>query len=248
MVLTNTKTLHIAVSRGNILSNYLQKGKKDRIPDIFFYVIIPMIISILITKLLNNLYYKFQIMIFSADSTLLFLHNSLTDLVIYYSPFTIVFLIMFSIRKVGYISYIRIMKIKFFSFIAIIIFIISVFTLGFQFFICTDINEEGICIRNSIFSENKNYGWSDVQYVNVSYNHEYKSKIELTYDIHLNDGIIVKARGSKVFFSNIINLDNFIKDKKINIIRSKIQSNDYKDFQNSFDPDTLQVILEILNK
>jgi hypothetical protein len=232
------------------LNNWSQKRNESRILDILIYGV-TIIILTPITTLLSSVYYKSQMLIFSKNSTLLFLHPSVVDLIIFYSPFTMAFLIIFSIRNTGYLSYLsylRIMKIKFFSFIAIIIFIISVFILGFQFFKCTDINEEGICIKNSVFSENKNYGWSDVQYVNVSYNHEYKNKIELTYDIHLNDGTIVKARGSKGFFSNIINLDNFIKDKKINIIRSKIQPNDYKDFQNSFDPDTLQVVLEILDK
>jgi hypothetical protein len=242
----------MVLSRRSILNNWLQEEKKNKISEVFFIGVIPLISSMTITTLLNSWYYKFQMSIFSSNNALLFISPSLAGLIIFYSPFTIIFSMMYSIRNVSYLSYIRIMKIKVFSLIAIVTFIISAFILAFQFYEWTDINQEGICIGNGIFSTNKNYVWNDVEYVNVSYTREggdkSASKIILTYDIHLNDGTIVNSYNSKSFFSNIVNLDNFMKDKKIKINRSKIQASDYKDFQTRYVGNKLQVLLEILDK
>ena len=240
------------LSRRSILNNSLQEEKKDKIIEVFFVGAIPMVSSMIITTILNSWYYKSQMSIFSSNNALLFISPSLAGLIIFYSPFTIIFSMMYSIRNVSYLSYIRIMKIKVFSLIAIVTFIISAFILVFQFYEWTDINQEGICTRNGIFSTNKNYVWNDVEYVNVSYYREggnkSVSKIILIYDIHLNDGTIVNVYNSKSFFSNIVNLDNFMEDRKIKINRSKIQASDYKDFQTRYVGNKLQVLLELLDK
>ena len=239
-------------SRRSILNNSLQDGKKDKILEVFFVGIIPMVSSMIITTILNSWYYRLQMSIFSSNNALLFISPSLAGLIIFYSPFTIIFSMMYSIRNVSYLSYIRIMKIKVFSLIAIVTFIISAFILVFQFYEWTDINQEGICTRNGVFSTNKNYVWNDVEYVDVSYYREggdkSARKLILIYDIHLNDGTIVNAYNSKNFFGNIVNLDNFMENKKIKINRSKIQASDYKDFQIRYEGNTLQVLLEILDK
>jgi len=240
------------LSRRSILNNWLQDDKKNNILEIFFIGVIPMVSSMIITMILNSWYYKLQMSIFSSNNALLFISPSLAGLIIFYSPFTIIFSMMYSIRNVSYLSYIRIMKIKVFSLIAIVTFIISAFILAFQFYEWADINQERICIRNGIFSTNKNYVWNDVEYVNVSYTLEggdkSTSKLILTYDIHLNDGTIVNAYNSKSFFRDIVNLDNFMKDKKIKINRSKIQASDYNYFQTRYVGNKLQVLLEILDE
>ncbi|WP_224037100.1 hypothetical protein [Clostridium gelidum] len=99
-----------------------------------------------------------------------------------------------------------------------------------------------------MFLKNKNYMWSDVTYVGVSYCHGYKNKIDIIYNIHLNDGTIVNACDSDDYFKNIVNLDNFMKDKGVEINRSKIQPNDYSGFEERYEGDKMQVIFEILNK
>jgi len=65
--------------------------------------------------------------------------------------------------------------------------------------------------------------------------------------MHLNDGTIIDASDSQDFFSNITNMDNFIKDKRIKIIRSNIKPSDYNEFTGVFDKDRMKVILKILN-
>lgn len=88
----------------------------------------------------------------------------------------------------------------------------------------------------------------------VSYKRGYKNKIEISYDIYLNDGKIVHANNAEKFFRDIINLNNFMKDKKIVINREKILSNDYSDFVSRYkgptrsNDDGLKVVLEIFNK
>ena len=136
----------------------------------------------------------------------------------------------------------------------IIVFIISVSVISCEFFDYADINKKGIYVSNGIFIKSKEYKWSDVTYSEVSYKRGYKNKIEIIYDIYLNDGEVVHAYSAEKFFRDIINLDNFMKDKKIVINREKILSNDYSDFSSQYkgptrsNDDGLKVVLEIFNK
>ncbi|GEA29383.1 hypothetical protein F3K33_22365 [Clostridium diolis] len=82
----------------------------------------------------------------------------------------------------------------------------------------------------------------------MSYERDIKSQIELFYNINLDDGTVVNTRNSEDFFCNIISLDKFMKDKRIKIVRGKIQPSDYMDFENTFKDSTLNAVLEILNK
>ena len=194
---------------------------------------------------LNSFYYNFQKSIFSNADTILFIHDKLSGFIIFFSPLIILFCIASNIKSN---TSIRIMKVKIFSFIAIVIFAISILILILQFFECVAINKERIYVRSGIFSTNKNYMWSDVTDVEVSYEIGPKHKIDISYNMHLDDGTIVDASDSQDFFSNIINLDDFIKDKRIKIIRSNIKSSDYSEFTGVFDDDRMKVILKILNK
>lgn len=211
----------------------------------FAQLFIILCIALPIILCLYYFYYDFQISIFSNNNTLLFIHDNLSKIIIVSSPFIILFCISFNIQSD---TSIRIMKIRIYLFISIVIFIISSFILVCQFFECVDINKEGIYARNGIFSANKNYMWSDVTYAEVSYERGYKNEIDIIYNIHLNDGTIVNACNTKDFFGNITNLDNFMKDKEIKIIRSNIKPSDYSDFTKRYKGDRMQVILEILNK
>ncbi|AVK48356.1 hypothetical protein AXY43_10095 [Clostridium sp. MF28] len=82
----------------------------------------------------------------------------------------------------------------------------------------------------------------------MSYERDIKSQIELFYNINLDDGTVVNTRNSEDFFCNIISLDKFMKDKRIKIVRGKIQPSDHMDFENTFKDSTLNAVLEILNK
>lgn len=222
------------------------KKNSSTISNMFFFGIIPIVISLPITNFLNDWYYKFQMSVFSSDNTLLFIYSKVSDSIIFLSPYMIAFCIMLSIKR---ISSIQIMKVNIFSVIAIVILIVSTFTLACKFFECVDINKDGIQVRSSMFFTNKNYTWSDVRSAEVSYERGgWKNNIEITYDIYLNDGTILNARNSKDFSSNIVNLDNFIKNENIKIIRSNIQASDYSDFEYRFKDDGMKVVLQILNK
>lgn len=227
------------------LKNNSKNEEDSKLLEALLYFIIPVVISLPITDFLDWWYYKFQKSNLSTGNTLLFIHSNVANKVIFYVPFIIVFFIVLSIRntiKNGTT------KINVFALIAIVIFIISAFILLFEFFNYTDINKEGICIRNGMFLSNKNYNWNDVADVEVSYKRGYKGKMDIIYNIYLNDGTIINTWNSKDFFSNIENTDNFIKDKKVKITRNKVKSSDYNDFNGSFSEDRLKIALEILNE
>ncbi|EKQ57618.1 MULTISPECIES: hypothetical protein [unclassified Clostridium] len=218
--------------------------KDDKLLNIFCYLIVPVVLSFPITYFLDWWYFKNQKSFFMSSNTLLFLHSEITKWIILYSPFLIMFLIVIGLRNS---SSIRIIKIRALLLIPVIISAVSIFILIYEFFEYTDINQDGIRIRNGIFSTNKNYQWNDIDNVQVSYKRGYRNKIDPIYDIHLKDGTVLNTCDAEDFYSNIITLDNFIKDNKIKIIRSKIQPNDYNDLRNSFSEDRLEVVLEILN-
>jgi len=229
----------------------MKNNNKSPIPFIIYLV--PYIISMPILLFLFKSYYKFQTSIFSNDNTLLFVNNAIADYIIIFSPPIIILCIILRIKNV---SSIKIMKIKLYSFIAILTFVISVFILVCQFFEYSDINREEIHVRNGLFFADKNYMWSDVTYAEVSYENGNKNNIDIVYNIYLNDGTKINVRNSDDFFSKIVNLDNFMKDKKIKINRSTIQPSDYNRIKNTYNnnrkgkdiSDTMQVVLQILNK
>ncbi|NRT73823.1 hypothetical protein [Clostridium beijerinckii] len=181
----------------------------------FFDFVFVFSIALPIMMYIGDFYYKLQKSVFSNANTLLFIHDKLSELITVSSPIIILCCIVLNI-KIS--TSIRIMKIKIFLFISILVFIISLLILVFQFFKCTDISNEGIFVRNGMLSSNKNYTWSDVTDVEVSYELGYKHKVEIDYNIHLNDGTIVNAHDSEDFFSNIVNLDNFIKIKGLRLL------------------------------
>ncbi|NRT73824.1 hypothetical protein [Clostridium beijerinckii] len=211
----------------------------------FIDLAIMFIIALPVILFISNFYYKFQNTMFSNADELLFVHDSLSLIIICFSPGIILFCIILHIRIN---TSIKIMRVKIFLFIPIVVFIISLFVLTLQFFKYTGVSNEGISVRNGILSSSKNYTWSNVTDVEVSYELGYKHKVEIDYNIHLNDGIIVNAYNSEDFFSNIVNLDNFIKNKGIKIIRSNIKPSDYGEFDYVFHGDRMKVILSILNK
>ena len=146
------------------------------------------------------------------------------------------------------------MKINSCLFISIIIFVISTILIICQFFDYTDIHKEGIRVSNGIFSRSKEYKWNDVTSAEVSYKRGNKNKIEISYDIYLDDGKIVHALNSKDFFKNIIEVDNLMNDNKIEIDRKKIISSDYGDFTSDYygpendTDDRLKVVSEIFKE
>lgn len=219
--------------------------KKQSTKITFIDLAIMFIIAFPVILFISNFYYKFQNTMFSNADELLFVHDSLSLIIIFFSPGIILFCIILHIRIN---TSIKIMRVKIFLFIPIVVFIISLFVLTLQFFKYTGISNEGISVRNGILSSSKNYTWSDVTDVEVSYELGYKNRIDIHYDIHLNDGTIVNAHDSEDFFSKIVNLDNFIKNKGIKIIRSNIKPSDYGEFDYVFHGDRMKVILSILNK
>ena len=225
--------------------------ENDNRPSIpFIMYLIPYSFLVAISLVLDELYYKFQTSAFSNDNTLLFVNNKIAGIIIFFSPAIIISCIILRIKNN---ITIKIMRIKFFSFIAILTFIISIFILVCQFFEYSDITKEEIHVRNGLFFEDKNYMWSDVTYVEVSYKNGNKNNIDIIYTIYLNDGTKINVYNSNNFFSKIINLDNFMKDKKIKINRSTIQPSDYKRIENTYKgegrevSDRLQVVLKILD-
>jgi hypothetical protein len=216
-----------------------------------FYAIVPILGSLPIVLFLNDCYYSFQISKLSNDSTLLFIHDYISRLLIFASPCIIIFLIIFTVKNH---SHMNVMEIKICLCITISIFIISTFLLFFEFFNYTYINKEGLHVRNNIFSNVKDYKWKDVTYAKVSYKRGNKGSLDISYDIYLNDGKIVHADDSEDFFDDIINLDNLMQNEKIIINRQKIQSIDYNDFVSQYQgkgsakTDRLEVVLKILDK
>jgi len=146
------------------------------------------------------------------------------------------------------------MKIKVFSFIAIIIFVMSTFILVYQFFQYTDINKDGINVKRGILLTDKKYMWSNVTYAEVSYEHTSKSNTRIIYNIYLNDGTILDVRNSEGFFHKIIYIDDFMKNKKIDIVRGTLEAKDYSSYKEALKSkdkevvDNIQVVLQILNK
>ncbi|NRT73827.1 hypothetical protein [Clostridium beijerinckii] len=228
----------------------MENNNKTSIPFIIY--LIPLFFSVAVSLVLNQAYYNFQTSVFSNENTLLFVNNKIAGFIIFFSPAIMISCIILRIKN--YVS-IKIMKIKIFSFITILTFVISVFILVGQFFEYTDINKEEIHVRNVLFFTDRNYIWDDVAYAEVSYESGNKGKIDIIYNIYLNDGTKIDVRNSNDFFSKIVNLDNFMKDKKIKINRKTIQSNDYTSIENTYNnnkgkdiSDTMQVVLQILNK
>jgi len=216
-----------------------------------FYAIVPILGSLPIVLFLNDWYYNFQISKLTNDNTLLFIHDDVSQLIIFFLPLSIVFLIIFTIKN--YFN-MNIMELKICLVTTITIFIISVCVLSLNFFDYTDINKEGLHVRNSIFSNIKDYKWSEVTSAKVSYKRGNKGAIIISYDIYLNDGKIVNTNDSEYFFDNIIDLDNLIQNKKIAINRQKILSSDYNDFVRQYKgpgsakTDRLEVVLKIFDK
>ncbi|NRT73822.1 hypothetical protein [Clostridium beijerinckii] len=229
----------------------MKKNKKS--PKFFIiYLILYMAVLPLFLFLFKS-YYRFQASIFLDDNTLMFVNNSIAQYVIAFAPGIIILCIMLRITNNNST---RIMKIKFWTFIAILTFIISTFILICQFFEYSNIKNDGIFVRNGLFFSERTYMWSDVTYAEVSYESGNKGQIDIIYDIHLDDGTKIKLRNASDFFDKIVNLDNFIKDKKIKINRSTIQPNDYAKIEHTYNQDkkggdisdTMKVILQILNK
>lgn len=239
----------------------------SKIDTALLYSAIPGFILLMISIFFCNWYYNFQILRFSNENTLLFVSNNIASAIIIVSPLIIIYFIMLNITTdphIKIITYthvknvtytpIKILKVKICLFIAIITFIISVSLIFCEFFDYTDINKEGIYVSTGIFLKSKEYKWSDVTSAEVSYKRGNKNKIEISYDIYLNDGKIVHAYRAENFFRDIINLDNFMKNKKVVINREKIHSNDYSDFVSQYkgptrsNDDGLKVVLEIFNK
>jgi hypothetical protein len=81
-------------------------------------------------------------------NTLLFIHDNISEKIIFFSPYIIVLLVILNIRKKFQI---KIIKIKICLLIAIIVFLGSAFLLYFQFFKYVNIGKEGIYISNGIF-------------------------------------------------------------------------------------------------
>lgn len=98
----------------------------------------------------NYWYYSFQISKFSNDSTLLFIHDHISQWIIIFAPLIITVLIIFIIKNN---SHINIVKVKICMFITIIIFIISAFLLFLKFFDYTDININRQIILSSDYSD-----------------------------------------------------------------------------------------------
>lgn len=229
----------------------VENNNRSSMPFIIY--LIPYFFSGAISLVLYQSYYNVQTSVFFNDNTLLFVNNKVAGIIIFISPAIIISCIILRIKS--NIS-IKIMKIKFFSFIAILTFVISACILVCQFFEYSDINKDEIHVRNGLIFTDKNYMWSDVTYAEVSYESGNKGQIDIIYNIYLNDGTKINVRNSNDFFSKIVNLDNFMKDKKIKINRSTIQPSDYKKIENTYNnnrkgkdiSDTMQVILQILNK
>lgn len=215
---------------------------------IFFIVLI---ISLPILDYLYDWYYNFQILKLSNASTLLFIHDDISQWMITFSIPIAIFLIIFSIKNY---SNMNAMEVKICLIIIITIIMILTFFLFLKFFDYVDINKDGIYVRNDVFSNIKDYKWSDVTSTKVSYKRGNKGALIISYDIYLNDGKIVHANDSKDFFDNIINLDNLMQNEKIVINRQKILSKDYSDFVSQYQglggtkTDRLEVVLKILDK
>ncbi|WP_238917544.1 hypothetical protein [Clostridium sp. YIM B02555] len=240
----------------------------DGIEQALLYAGIPCIIFLILSDCFSDWYYNFQIFEFANENTLLFIHDSISSTIIFFSPPIIIFLIMLNITTDPHIkivndsyiktktySSIKIMKVRFCLFIAIIILLISAFLILSGFFSYTNITTEGIYIRNSFVSNVKEYNYNDVTYVDVSYRRGNKGAILIDYDIYLNDGKIVHADDSNNFFDNIVKVDELLRSKKIKINRQKILEKDYGDFESRFKgsgktnvPNLLEVVLKILDK
>ncbi len=215
---------------------------------IFFIVLIT---SLPILNFLYDWYYNFQISKLSNASTLLFIHDDISQWIITFSIPITIFLIIFSIKNYSHMNAI---EVKICLIIIITIIMILTFFLFLKFFDYTDINKDGIHVRNNIFSNIKDYKWSDVTSAKVSYKRGNKGALIISYDIYFDDGKIVHANDSKDFFNNIANLDNLMQNEKIVIDRQKILSKDYNDFVSQYQgpggvkTDRLEVVLKILSK
>jgi hypothetical protein len=111
--------------------------------------------------------------------------------------------------------------------------VICVFLL-FDFFHYTDINSNGINVKKGSIYNIKYYSWDDVENVKVIYKYWYKSNIDISYNIYLNDGSFIDAFNSKHCFDIIIKLDEFIQKKNILIVRSEILNQDKAQFEMQF--------------
>ncbi|NOW06130.1 hypothetical protein [Clostridium beijerinckii] len=225
-------------------------NKDSKINGLIFDVMIPMFISFPIIFLLYSEYYRFQMLRFKMPNTLLFIHDNISEKIIFFSPYIIVLLVILNIRKKFQI---KIIKIKICLLIAIIVFLSSAFLLYFQFFKYVNIGKEDIYISNGIFSKNEGYTWGDVTHAEVSYKRGNRNKIILIYNIYMNDGEKIDAYDSDDFFKRIIDIDNIIKDNNIKINRKKILNSDYNDFITQYKDkdsgvDRLEIIQGILDK
>ncbi|EKQ57619.1 MULTISPECIES: hypothetical protein [unclassified Clostridium] len=229
--------------------NFSKDSKRN---GLIFDVMIPMLISLPITFILDSEYYKLQVLKFKASDTLLFIHDNVSEKIIFFSPYIVVLLIILSFRN--RFQY-KIIKINICLLIGIIVFLSSTILLYLQFFKYTAIERERIYISNGIFSKSEEYKWIDVTQVEASYKRGNRNKIIIIYDIYLNDGKIIDTCNSDDFFEKIIDIDNIMKDNNITINRKKILSSDYDDFviqykdkEKDLDVDRLDVILKILDK
>ncbi|WP_017212562.1 hypothetical protein [Clostridium beijerinckii] len=225
-------------------------NKDSKINGLIFDVMIPMFISFPIIFLLYSEYYRFQMLRFKMPNTLLFIHDNISEKIIFFSPYIIVLLVILNIRKKFQI---KIIKIKICLLIAIIVFLGSAFLLYFQFFKYVNIGKEGIYISNGIFLKNEGYTWGEVTHAEVSYKRGNRNKIILIYNIYMNDGEKIDAYDSDDFFEKIIDIDNIIKDNNIKINRKKILNSDYNDFITQYKDkdsgvDRLEIVQGILDK
>ncbi|EKQ54713.1 MULTISPECIES: hypothetical protein [unclassified Clostridium] len=257
-------------NNGNTGSNSNNNSDKvyDALDKALVYASIPCFFFLIIAIYFSDWYYDFQILKFSNESTLLFVHDNMSSAIIFFSPLIIIFLIILNIITAPYIkivkdsnirtitqSPIKIFKVRICLFIAIITFAISVSLILSEFFNYANVNKDGIHVRKSILSNIKDYDWSDVTYAKVSYERVNKGSLKINYDIYLDDGQIVHAQDSEYFFENIVKVDDLLQNKKIKIYRQKIRDSDYSSFVSQYKgpgktrvPNLLDVVLKILDK
>jgi hypothetical protein len=233
------------------LSKNERKTFNKDIAILFFYVIIPVLVSLPIILFIIDWYYEFQVSKLSNLNTLLFVHDSTSTFILIFSPMMLIFLLMLNIKSN---TQKKIMKVKIYLFAAIFIFIISAIALFIGFFNFTDISKDGIYVSKGIGTKKKYYKWSEVASAEVSFRRGGEGDIDISYDLYINDGTIIKAFNSKDFFLNIVNLDKYIENKNIPISRSTIHSSDYIAFESDFKGDEkskvdrLEVLYEIFRK
>lgn len=191
-----------------------------------------LLLSYIITAIpLEIIYKNIQNKLFRQNGDLLFMHSKYTNAI--FTVGLIIVLFILCIRIYTSESNLKIFSFKIkYSVLAVVIFcLINMFAV-IDMFSYSVIRDEGLYVRENIFSKTEFLDWDKVKSVSVEYNYgtgKQKNKVYFSYYLNLYDRRKIVLSNSEEFrkWEKVIFIDDYLKTKCMNFNRYTIDNEIY---------------------